>query len=104
VIAIVSHAWLLDDDPAARADAYARITAEFEAVHATIAGYRGRRLLHGNDDPRHVVNIRFFDRVDDYDDLVAHPDYATWIARLSEHIEPRDPQKEILSVLLATDR
>jgi len=104
VIAIVSHAWLLDDDPATRADAYARITAEFEAVHATIAGYRGRRLLHGSDDPRHVVNIRFFDRADDYDQLVAHPDYATWIARLSEHIEPRDPQKEILSVLLSTDR
>ena len=104
MIAIVSHAWLLADDPAGRADAYSRITADFEAVHATIAGYRGRRLLRGDDDPRHIVNVRFFDRADDYDQLVAHPDYSTWIARLSEHIEPRDPQKEILSVLLATDR
>jgi len=104
VIAIVSHAWLRDDNPTARADAYVRITAEFEEVHETIAGYRGRRLLHGNDDPRHVVNIRFFDHADDYDRLIAHPDYATWIARLSEHLEPHDPQREILAVLLATDR
>jgi len=100
VIAVVSNAWLIDG----HADDYARITAEFEVVHATIAGYRGRRLLHGTDDPRHIVNIRFFDRIEDYDELVAHPDYAVWIGRLSEHIEPRDPQKEVLDVLLATDR
>ena len=58
----------------------------------------------GTDDPRHLINIRFFDSSADYDALVAQPDYAEWIGRLSALVEARDPQKEIASVLLAVDR
>jgi antibiotic biosynthesis monooxygenase (ABM) superfamily enzyme len=99
VIAVMSHAWLVDD----RADDYARIVAQFEDVHRRIPGYRGRRLLLDQHDPRHIVNVRFFDTPSDYDALVAQPDYAEWIAKLSELVEARDPQKSILDVVASLD-
>lgn len=99
VIAVVSHAWLVGD----RSDEYARVVEEFESVHRRIAGYRGRRLLLDPVDRRHVTNIRFFDSADDYDLLVAEPDYGEWIGRLSALVEARDPQKETLVVLVSTD-
>jgi len=99
VIAIVSHAWLIGD----HSDEYARIVGEFETVHRRIAGYRGRRLLLDPVDRRHLTNIRFFDSVDDYDRLVAEPDYGEWIGRLSALVEPRDPQKETHVVLVSTE-
>lgn len=99
VIAVVSHAWLIGD----HADEYARLVGEFESVHRRIAGYRGRRLLLDPVERRHVTNIRFFDSPDDYDRLVAEPDYGEWIGRLSALVEARDPRKETLVVLVSTD-
>jgi hypothetical protein len=100
MIAVISNAWLLPGEE--HAVAYTQISLEFDAVHREIGGFRGRRLMRGVDDSLHLINIRWFDSVADYDRLVADPDYATWIAKLSAHIEPRAPGKEYAEVLLDT--
>lgn len=99
MIAVVSHAWLTGD----HSDEYVRIVNDFESVHRRIPGYRGRRLLLDPTDRRHLTNIRFFDSPGDYDLLVAEPEYGEWIGRLSALVEARDPQKEILVVVVSTD-
>ncbi len=88
---VLSHAWTLDEGE--HLDAYVRITDEFEAFHRAQRGFRGRRLVRDTADPRHFVNLRWWDHADDYAAMVADPDYPGWIARLSEHVEARDPQK-----------
>ena len=99
MIAVVSNAWLLGD----HADRYVQIVEQFEEVHRRIPGYRGRRLLLDPADRRHIVNIRFFDRAEDYDALVGEPDYGEWIGRLSELVEPRDPGKIVFEVAHVLD-
>lgn len=88
---VLSHAWTLDEG--GHRDAYIRITDEFEAFHRAQHGFRGRRLVSDTADPRHFLNLRWWDHPDDYAAMVADPAYPDWIARLSEHVEARDPEK-----------
>lgn len=90
---ILSHAWTLDEGE--HRDAYVRLTDELEEFHRAQKGFRGRRLVRDLADPRHHVNLRWWDDPADYQAMVAHPEYAEIIGRLSEHVEPRDPQKTI---------
>jgi hypothetical protein len=107
MISVVSHAWLRSDErgDAAVEDhmrAYAQISEAFDVVHREVGGYCGRRLMHSLDNSGHVLNIRWFDRVEDYERLTKHPDYASWIGRLSEHVEARNPEKEYFEIVLDT--
>ena len=98
MIAVVSHAWLLPGESHARA--YQEISARFTVYHRGHPGFRGRRLLRGHDDPSHLINLRYFDSVADYERLVATADYPGWIAQLSEHVQALSPVKEYLEVVL----
>jgi hypothetical protein len=119
MISVVSHAWLLpsselgpdlyDGDGGAGGGvfvdamrAYSEISEQFEALHREVGGYRGRRLMHSMSNGAHVLNIRWFDRVEDYERLTKHPDYPSWIARLSELVEARNPEKECFEMVLDT--
>jgi hypothetical protein len=103
MIAVVSHAWLRagrDTDGTSHADAYFQVAAEFLAFHRQSPGFRGRRMMRGIADPLHVINVRWWDAVADYEAMVARPGYGDWICRLSAHVEPRDPMKEYVEVVL----
>jgi len=96
VILVLSHAWTLDET--AHADAYVEITDEFGRFHAAQPGFRGRRLVRDTSDRRHFVNLRWWDSAEDYTNMIQDPAYPGWIARLSRHVEPRDPQKQVMVV------
>ena len=98
MILILSNAWTLDDGP--HADAYIAITDEFGAFHATQPGFRGRRLVRDRAEPTHFINLRWWDRAEDYATMIQDPAYAGWIARLSEHVEARDPAKLVMDVVI----
>jgi hypothetical protein len=100
VISVVSNAWLLDGPE--HAAAYVEICTQFDELHRANGGYRGRKLMLGIDDRSHLLNVRFFDAVTDYERLTQHPDYSSWINRLSAHVLARSPNKEYLEVLLDT--
>jgi hypothetical protein len=100
MIGIISHAWLLDGEEHLRA--YVSISSRFEAVHRQSGGYRGRRLVRDQDDPKHLINMRWFESVADYERLVARPEYPDWIAQLSKHVMALNPQKAVVDVLLDT--
>ena len=102
MIAVVSQAWLYPGE--LHASEYERLSDEFVDFHRRHAGYRGRRLLFGLDDPTHVINIRFFDSVADYEELIAFEGYGARIDELSQHLDlGRPPQKEYVEVHGALD-
>lgn len=102
MIAVVSHAWLHPGDR--HAEEYERLSDDFVAFHRQHAGYRGRRLLFGLDDPTHVINIRFFDTVADYEELITFDGYGDRIGELSEHLDlSHPPQKEYVELRGALD-
>ena len=98
MILVLSHAWARDDG--ASADAYAATTDEFGEFHAAQPGFRGRRLVRDTVDRTHFINLRWWDSLADYERMVTDPAYPGWIDRLSEHVEPRDPQKQVLEVVV----
>jgi antibiotic biosynthesis monooxygenase (ABM) superfamily enzyme len=119
MISVVSHAWLLpsgeigqdhQDGLGGAGDrpfedamrAYSEISEQFDALHREVGGYHGRRLMHSVSNGGHVLNIRWFDRVEDYERLTKHPDYPSWIARLSKLVEARNPEKEYFEMVLDT--
>ncbi|HKY14669.1 MAG TPA: antibiotic biosynthesis monooxygenase [Microthrixaceae bacterium] len=101
MILVLSHAWTLDEGE--HRDAYIRLTDEFEAFHRAQPGFRGRRLVRDDADGRHFLNLRWWDALEDYERMVADPDYPGWIDRLSEHVEARDPQKSTFLVVVDHD-
>lgn len=97
MILVLSHAWALDDE---HAEAYVAITDEFGAFHAAQPGFRGRRLVRDREDRTHFINLRWWDRAEDYEAMIQDPAYPGWIERLSEHVEARNPEKLVMDVLV----
>jgi len=99
MIAVVSQCWSLDEGP--HLDAYERHYREFLDFHRQHRGFRGRQLFRGIADPCHLTNVRFFDEVAAYEELIALPGYATHIERLTEHIDvTRVPPKEYAQLIV----
>ena len=97
MIAVVSQAWTLDG--ASALEGYLAEYRRFLEFHRRSAGFRGRQLLVGIEDPTHVTNIRTFDRVDDYEGLIALPGYGDHIDALSTFLDlDRRPVKEYVRV------
>jgi heme-degrading monooxygenase HmoA len=100
MIAIVSQAWTRDAGESA--DAYLRGSEEFLAFLHQQPGFRGRMLLRGTDDPTHFTNVRFFDRAEDYDELIHRDGYAERINALGTYLDLETPPvKETVEVALA---
>lgn len=99
MIAVVSQAWSRDPGPAA--EGYLAAYRDFLDFHLASPGFRGRRLLRGIDEPCHFTNVRFFDRVEDYEAMVARPGYADHIDALGAFLDlERLPPKEYVEVVV----
>ena len=100
MIAVVSQAWTLDDS--GHADAYLAEYHHFLTLHREQVGFRGRRLLRGVEDRCHFTNVRYFDRVLDYERLVDRPGYATHIEAMGRHLDlSRLPPKEYVELVVS---
>jgi heme-degrading monooxygenase HmoA len=99
-VVVVSECWALDGGAAV--DGYLDAYRRFLDLHRTQPGFRGRTLLRGDDDPTHLVNLRRFDSLADYEALVATDGYAAHIDELSRFLDlDRRPAKEHLHVVVA---
>ena len=69
-------------------------------MHHRQRGFRKRLSLRGVDDDLHLVNVRIFDDVEAYHELVATPGYGEHIEALSAFLDlERMEPKEYLEVI-----
>ncbi len=81
---VISHAYTKD---AAAADAYIALSASFDGFLAEQDGFVSRTLVQLEDDPTHLINLRVFRSVDDYEAMTTIPAYRDHIAALSELVD-----------------
>lgn len=99
MIVVVSQAWTLDEG--FHADEYIRIYREFLDFHRQQKGFRGRKLLRSLEDKTHFTNLRFFDSVECYEELIKLEGYGDFIKRMGEHLKPyQSNPKEFMQVIL----
>ncbi len=102
MIVVVSQAWTLDKDE--HADEYVRLYTEFLDFHKQHKGFRGRKLLRSLEDKTHFTNLRFFDSVQCYEELIKFEGYGDHIMKLGEHLKPYTTNpKEYMEVLLSDE-
>lgn len=83
---VISQTWLHDGDE--HLEAYLALVAEFDGFLRSQPGFVSRRLVRSMEDPRHVVHLREFVTVADYEAMTAIPEYRDQITALSEHVDP----------------
>lgn len=100
MIAVVSQAWTADPDEAA--DGYLSGIEEFGAFHHDQPGFRGRILMRSQTDDTHFTNIRFFERVADYEAMIHRAGYADHINALAGHLRAHEgaPGKDYVDVVV----
>ena len=99
MIAVVSQAWTLDEH--AHADEYLRLAGDFLAFMRQHSGFKGRRLLRGVEDRTHFTNLRWFDSVAAYEELIKLPGYGDHIMAMGAHLKPYDTYpREFMEVVL----
>lgn len=99
MIVVVSQAWTLDAEE--HAEEYVRIYTEFFDFHCQHKGFRGRKLLRSLEDRTHFTNLRFFDSVECYEELIKFDGYGDFIMKLGEHLQPYTTNpKEYMQVIL----
>jgi hypothetical protein len=102
MIVVVSQAWTLDED--FHADEYIRLYTGFLNFHLQHKGFRGRKLIRGIEDRTHFTNLRFFDSVKDYEELIKFEGYGDHIMKIGEHLKPYTTNpKEYMEVILEDD-
>lgn len=99
MIVVVSQAWTLDENE--HADEYVRIYTSFLDFHKQHKGFRGRKLLRSLEDKTHFTNLRFFDSVESYEELIKFEGYGDFIMQMGEHLKPYTINpKEYMDVIL----
>ena len=99
MIVVVSQAWTLNEHE--HADEYIRIYTDFLEFHKQHNGFKGRKLIRGIEDRTHFTNLRFFDAVQDYEELIKFEGYGDHIMKLGEHLKPYTINpKEYMEVVL----
>ena len=86
MIVVVSQAWTLDETE--HADEYIRLSAEFLQFMKQHQGFKGRKLIRGVEDRTHFTNLRFFDSVKSYEELIKFAGYGEHIMKMGEHLKP----------------
>ena len=81
---VISHAYTKDEDAA---DAYIALSASFDDFLAEQPGFVSRTLVQLTDDPTHLINLRVFRTVADYETMTTIPHYQEHIAALSELVD-----------------
>ena len=82
---VMSQTWVKDADHAA---AYIAEAAAFDDWLRARTGFVSRVLVQGVDDPCHLVHLRTFRTVADYEALIDDPEYRRHIETLSRHVDP----------------
>jgi heme-degrading monooxygenase HmoA len=99
MIVVVSQAWTLDEGD--HAEGYVAAYKEFLEFHRQHKGFRGRKLLRGIEDRTHFTNLRFFDSVECYEELIKFEGYGEHIMRMGNHLKPYTTNpKEYMEVIL----
>ena len=101
MIVVVSQAWTKDEGE--HADAYIALSGEFSRFFDDHPGFHRRMLVRGVEDRTHFTNMRFFDRVEDYEECTRRDGYVEHTQRMYEHMKPYDSYpREYLEVVLDT--
>ena len=82
---VVSQAWLLPGDAHARA--YVAASSSFENFYRAQPGFISRMLTRGVDDPTHIIHLRVFESIADYEAMTQIPEYQAHIESLSRHVD-----------------
>ena len=83
---VVSQAWTLDEHE--HANAYVELARQFLAFMRQHPGFKGRKLIRGVEDRTHFTNLRFFDSVAAYEELIKFPGYGDHIMAMGAHLKP----------------
>jgi len=83
---VISQTWLFDTDEAF--EAYLALVDEYDDFLRRQPGFISRRLVRSIEEPNHVIHLREFDTVGDYEAMTRIPEYQTQIAALSEFVDP----------------
>ena len=102
MIVVVSQAWTLDE--AGHADAYIELSRQFLAFMRQHPGFQGRKLIRSLEDRTHFTNLRFFDAVQSYEELIKFPGYGDHIMAMGAHLKPYDTYpREYMETVLEDD-
>lgn len=82
---VISHAYTWDEQ---HADAYIALSDGFNAYLEACDGFISRTLVRNADDPTHLINLRVWTSVSDYEAIIHRPEYRAHIDALSEHVDP----------------
>jgi hypothetical protein len=88
MVVVVSQAWTLDEGE--NADAYVELSRQFLAFMRQHPGFKGRKLIRGVEDRTHFTNLRFFDSVESYEELIKFDGYGEHIVKMGAHLKPYD--------------
>jgi quinol monooxygenase YgiN len=83
---VVSQTWLKDGED--HVAAYVALVEEYDDFLRAQPGFVSRQLVRSIEHPRHVVHLRVFETIADYEAMTTIPEYQAQIAALSEHVDP----------------
>ena len=99
MVVVVSQAWTLDEGE--HADAYIELSRQFLAFMRQHAGFKGRKLIRSLEDRTHFTNLRFFDAVQSYEELIKFEGYGDHIMAMGAHLKPYNTYpREYLEIVL----
>lgn len=83
------------------ADEYIRLSAGFLEFMKQHEGFKGRKLIRGVEDRTHFTNLRFFDSIQSYEELIKFDGYGDYIMKMGEHLKPYDTYpREYMEIVL----
>lgn len=102
MIVVVSQAWTLDEDE--NADSYVELSRQFLPFLKQHPGFKGRKLIRGVEDRTHFTNLRFFDSIQSYEELIKFEGYGDHIMKMGAHLKPYTINpKEYMEVVFEDD-
>ena len=102
MIVVVSQAWTLDEDE--NADSYVELSRQFLPFLKQHPGFKGRKLIRGLEDRTHFTNLRFFDSIQSYEELIKFEGYGDHIMKMGAHLKPYTINpKEYMEVVFEDD-
>ena len=101
MIVVVSQAWTKEGEE--HAQAYIRFAENYGRFFDDHPGFQRRVLVRGIEDRTHFTNLRFFDRVEDYEECTRREGYTDYVQSMVDHLKPYETYpREYLEVILDT--
>jgi hypothetical protein len=102
MVVVVSQAWTLDENE--HANAYVELSRLFLEFMRQHPGFKGRKLIRGVEDRTHFTNMRFFDSIQSYEELIKFDGYGDHIMKMGAHLKPYDTYpREYMEIVLEDD-